>query len=214
MNINSSINLQTIMNQGIENRPQRPQQPLKEQVDAMSEEDRTQFDSKIDSLSGEQRHALHNMLKENETEISQMSQEEASKTILELAQEASQLEVSEDSFSSMMSAQEAGHRSPPPPGGQMGHRPPPTDIQDPFASLDDEETTTLSQTMESMSDEQKMEFGYLLSQSKDELDSLSTSEASDLIFELLEEASNSEGLTTSSKYNNGFSSSNFIDTYA
>jgi DNA-directed RNA polymerase specialized sigma24 family protein len=193
MNIGSSMNLQSIMSsmQGTQ-RPQggqRHEPPLKEQVDAMSAEDREEFDSKIESLSHSQRHALKSLMEENSEEISSMSTEDATAAILSLVDEAAQTESTDDSFANMME-QEGSMPPPPPKGGHHGggHQGPPP-LANEVQNMTEEEQEEFQTSLDSLSDEQKFAFMELMKDNEEEISSMETEDATDAIFALLEEAS-------------------------
>jgi 5'-deoxynucleotidase YfbR-like HD superfamily hydrolase len=190
MNVNNSMNLTTIMSM---QRPTQSQQnhkepPLKEQVDAMSSEDREEFNTQLEALSHSQRHELKSLMEENSEEISSMSTEDATAAIMELVEQASQSESSDD-FASMM--QQEGSMPPPPPKGGHhggGHQGPPP-LANEVQNMSDEEQEEFQTTLESLSDEQQYAFMELMKDNEEEISSMETEDATDAIFALLEEAS-------------------------
>jgi hypothetical protein len=213
----SSINSTTSgLAQALQMQQRPPEPPLKDQVDAMSEEDRTSFDEKISSFSKEQMMYFMSLMASNEDSISSMSQEEATAAIFELMDQAASIEdLSEVEGLEALDAL-ADEMPPPPPHGGMPPPPPPSEeATDPLASLTQENMDTFIEMLESMSDEQKLEFGTLLMDAKEELSGLDASEAAQKVLDLLEEASqsvtNASTQSATSKFTNG---GDFLDLYS
>ena len=192
----------------------QPEPPLKDAVDGMNEEDKSTFDSNIESFSKEQMMYFMSLMASNESEISEMSQEEASTAILELMETASSIEdLSEVEGLDALDA--LADEIPPPPGGMPPPPPSGGEAQDPLASLTEENMSTFLEMIDAMSDEQKLEFGSLLMESKEDLSSLNAEEAAEMVLSLLEEASttvtNSSTQTAMQNFRPGGS---FLDIYS
>ncbi len=211
-NIDSVVSSLTQIMQ-MQQKTQEP--PLKDKVDQMSEEDRKTFDSKIESFSQEQMMSFMSLMQQNKSEISDMSQEDATTAIFELMDQAETSSLSEvDGVNQTSKVAEDG-TTPPPSGGMPPPPPSSGNLQDPFASLSEDEMDTISETLETMTNAQKQEFGFSLMEAKDELASLDDAQASELILSLLEEASTS---TTTDSTQNALSNftrgGSFLDIYS
>lgn len=211
-NIDSVVSSLTQIMQ-MQQKTQEP--PLKDKVDQMSEEDRKTFDSKIESFSQEQMMSFMSLMQQNKSEISDMSQEDATTAIFELMDQAETSSLSEvDGVNQTSKVAEDG-TIPPPSGGMPPPPPSSGNLQDPFASLSEDEMDTISETLETMTNAQKQEFGFSLMEAKDELASLDDAQASELILSLLEEASTS---TTTDSTQNALSNftrgGSFLDIYS
>ncbi len=193
----------------------QPEPPLKDAVDGMSEEDKSSFDTKMESFSKEQMMYFMSLMVSNESEISEMSQEEASTAILELMDTASSIEdLSEVEGLDALDAL-ADEMPPAPPGGMPPPPPPSQEAEDPLSSLTEENMSTFLEMIEAMSDEQKLEFGSLLMDSKEELSNLDAEEAADMVLSLLEEASTTvTNASTQDAMQNFRSGGSFLDIYS
>lgn len=210
--IAASSGLTQMMQMQMQQRP--PEPPLKDQVDGMSEEDKTEFDSKIESFSPEQMMYFMSMMLENESEISEKSQEEATAAIFEIIDEAGSIEsLSEVEGLSALEALEDG--APPPPPGGMPPPPPAGETQDPLASLTEENMNEFMEMINSMTNEQKQEFGFLLMDSKEELATLDSEEAAEKVLSLLEKASTTTtNASTQNAMSNFTGGGSFLDIYS
>ena len=157
------------------------------------------------------------LMSSNESEISQMSQEEASSAILELMDTASSIEdLSEveglsalDALSDELKSGPAEGKGPPPPPPSNG------EVEDPLSSLTQENMDTFLEMIESMSSEQKLEFGNLLVDSKEELSTMDAEEAAQTVLDLLEKASSTvTNSSTQSATQNFRRGGDFLDIYS
>ncbi|EDZ61655.1 hypothetical protein SMGD1_2220 [Sulfurimonas gotlandica GD1] len=194
---------------------QRPEPPLKDQVDGMTADQKEEFDSKISSFSKEQMMYFMSLMKTNESEISAMSQDEATSAIFEIMDEAGSIEsLSEVEGISVLDILEDVGRSGP-PGGMRPPPPPSEELQDPLASLTEESLSEFLEMLQSMTIEQKQEFGFSMMEAKEELAGLDEESASEMLLALLEDAKTS---TTNSSTQNAMSNftrgGSFLDIYS
>lgn len=211
----SSINATTSGLTQMMQMQQRPPEPaLKDTVDNMSEEDRETFNSNIESFSKEQMMYFMSLMASNESEISEMSEEDATAAIFELMETASSIEdLSEVEGLDALDA--LADEIPAAPGGMPPPPPPSEEAQDPLASLTDENMNAFLEIIEAMSDEQKLEFGSLLMDSKEELSTLDAAEAAEMVLSLLEEASSViTNAATQNATQNFQQGGSFIDIYS
>jgi len=189
-----------------------PEPPLKNTVDNMSEEDKATFDSKISSFSKEQMMYFMSLMSSNESDISAMSQDDATAAVFDLMSQASSIEdLSEVEGLSELDA--LANEMPPPPGGMPSSR---QEAQDPLATLTQENMDTFTAMISAMSDEQKLEFGSLLIDSKDELATLGAEDAAAKVLSLLEEASTTvtNTSTQNAMMSNFTRGGSFVDIYS
>jgi hypothetical protein len=196
---------------------QRHAPPLKDQVDGMNAEQKEEFDSNIASFSKDQMMYFMSLMKTNESEISAMSQDEASTAILGLMDEAGSIEsLSEVENLAALEAL-ASMKPQGPPGGMRPPPPPPPseETQDPLASLTEESLSEFLEMLQSMTVEQKQEFGFSMMEAKEELSGLDEESASEMLLTLLEDAKTS---TTNSSTQNAMSNftrgGSFLDIYS
>lgn len=207
--IDSNINL-IMQNMQSQNRQSEP--PLKDKVDAMTEEQRTEFDSKIESFSPKQMSNFMNLMKDNEFEISDMSQEEAVTAIFDLLEQTQSIDSV--SATDLISALDALEETAP-SSGRMLPSQTSGEAQDPLANLTEEDMTSFIEIIDSMNNDQKQEFGFMLMESKDQLSTLDSTESAQMVLAMLKEASQS---TDSSLTQNALSSftrgGSFLDIYS
>ena len=212
----SSVNATTsALTQMLQMQQKASQAPLQDVVESMSDEDKTSFDENIESFSKEQMMYFISLMSSNESEVSAMSQDDATEAIFELMQTAASIEdLSEvegldalDALADEISVAEGKGKPPPPPPSQ--------EIQDPLAALTEETTDTLLEMLEELSSEQKLEFGALLMDSKEELSTLDAEEASQVVLDLLDKASTTvTNSATQNAMQNFKQNGAFLDIYS
>jgi len=194
---------------------QRSGPPLKNQVDEMSENEKEEFNNKISSFSQDQMTYFMSLMKTNESDISAMSKDKATSAIFEIMDEAGSIEsLSEVENSEALEAL-ANMPLQGPQGGGMRQLLGGEEAQDPLASLSEESLSEFLETLQSMTVEQKQEFGFSMMEAKEELAGMDEEAASEMLLTLLEDAKTS---TTNASTQNAMSNftrgGSFLDIYS
>jgi hypothetical protein len=175
---------------------QRPQPPLKEQVQSMSTQQQEEFKSTIDSMSHEQKRAMHHAMMENKDELSSLSGDEFSSAIMSLAEQVS-----------------SGEYTPSTQGAQGSTPPPPPPMKSMIDSLSDEDKESFKEQMSSLSGEQRMNFGAIMKSMSEDISSMSSEELKDTISSALNDAKSNNSSSTQ-KASSMLSGSFLLNTYA
>ena len=102
---------------------------------------------------------------------------------------------------------------PPMGGGEMGGMPKPP-LQEQILNMSEDDQDTFFSAVESMTQEQKHEFGGMMMSMKDEISTMSTDEATETILNMLSEMTNSSSSSNIGNNSSLSMSSILLDTYA
>jgi TRAP-type C4-dicarboxylate transport system substrate-binding protein len=158
---------------------QRPQPPLKSEIESMSEEQQSAFKEGMDSLTKEQKAYLGGLMKQNEEELSSLSSDELLSALTSMIDEAKNAD--DETLQSMQESMQGSMPPPPPPKGENA-------LNSMMSSLSEDQQTTLQESLSELTNEQKMYLGGMLKDSEEELSELSSDELADTLSAMIEEA--------------------------